>query len=412
MNELEIPHFTALTNLACASQGAKVLFATDEWFAPAKMFLELDAPVFKDGLFTDFGKWMDGWESRRRRTAGHDWCIVKLGTPGVLRGFEADTAFFTGNNVPAISVEACDCPDLAIPEGVTGTSGEMGTCASPEDIAKVDKALREQTHWREVLPKSPLGPGYEATRYNYFHCEDDRVVTHLRVNYFPDGGVARFRAYGEVRRDWDSQAANTQDELVDFAASWNGGAALAWSNAHYGVPRNCIAPGRARKMDEGWETARNPRRPAILEPGADGLVNFDYAKDWFIVKLGARCEVHEIEVDTNHFKGNFPESCLIEGIDDPVLAVRPVLAQMAYVETLAGHMDWRTVLPRTRCRAHEQRVFRLSDGEIEGSCGPVTHLRVTIFPDGGVSRLRVCGKLCPASTSEPAGLAPTLRAKL
>lgn len=376
------------------------MFATDEWFAPANMFLELDEPVFKEGLFTDFGKWMDGWETRRKRTAGHDWCIIQLGTPGVLRGFEADTAFFTGNNVPAMDILACNCPDLKIPDGVTGTSGEMGTCATSEDIKKVHEHLKS-IDWKEALPRSPLGPGYEDTRHNYLPCTYDGVVTHLRVNYYPDGGVARFRAFGEVQLAWESQG-RASVEPTDFAASWHGGVALAWSNAHYGVPSNCLAPGRAKKMDEGWETARNPRRPAILEPGPDGLVKFDYAKDWFIMKLGARCEVDSIEVDTNHFKGNFPESCLIEGIDDSVLLGRPVLDQMAHFgESGPGESAvWRPVLPRTRCRAHEQKTFSRAGGDL-ADAGAVTHLRLTIFPDGGVSRLRVLGRYRPAGSEAP-----------
>eukprot|EP00812_Abedinium_dasypus_P013089 NODE_659_length_1421_cov_468.073939.p1 GENE.NODE_659_length_1421_cov_468.073939~~NODE_659_length_1421_cov_468.073939.p1 ORF type:complete len:425 (-),score=104.16 NODE_659_length_1421_cov_468.073939:129-1214(-) len=354
------------------------------------MFLEQDPPVFKEGLFTDYGKWMDGWESRRKRQAGHDWCIVELGAAGIIRGFDVDTAFFTGNNVPAIGVMGCHCPGLTMPAGISGTSGKMGTCATPEDITKADEHLK-LVEWVEVLAKSPLHSGYEETRHNYFWVTHEEPLTHLRVNYYPDGGVARFRAYGEVH----FKMPRPVEELIDFAASWHGGAAVAWSNAHYGAPRNCLAPGRAAKMDEGWETARNPHRPEVLQAGKDGLVTFDYAKDWFIIKLGARCAVEEIEIDTNHFKGNFPESCLIEGMDDPWLAERPLLTQMQFLNPAraANPRGWREVLPRTRCVAHAQKYFRKSEGAVH-SPGPVTHLRVTIFPDGGISRVRVFGRHC------------------
>eukprot|EP00931_Biecheleriopsis_adriatica_P047462 TRINITY_DN27364_c0_g3_i1.p1 TRINITY_DN27364_c0_g3~~TRINITY_DN27364_c0_g3_i1.p1 ORF type:complete len:411 (-),score=86.85 TRINITY_DN27364_c0_g3_i1:56-1114(-) len=345
----------------------------------------MSQPTFKADLFTDFGKWMDGWESRRRRTPGHDWCIVELGAPGIIQGVEVDTAFFTGNNVPALSIQVCSAPGFAMPADlVCRSSGEGGIAATEEELQRAEEALNALS-WHELLPQSVLKPGYESTRHNFFACSSKTAVTHLRVNTYPDGGIARLRVFGEVLRDWNIVKA---DAVEDFALSRNGAVALAWSNAHYGLPRNCLAPGASRRMDEGWETARNPKRPAVLQPGPDGLCDCGYAFDWFIMRLGARCLLNELELDTSHFKGNFPESCLVEGLDDASLAAQPALEQMKYFAgPEASTRQWLPVLPRSRLGPHQAHTFNLE------SSRPVTHLRITIFPDGGIARVRARGCL-------------------
>eukprot|EP00933_Yihiella_yeosuensis_P023060 TRINITY_DN18019_c0_g2_i2.p1 TRINITY_DN18019_c0_g2~~TRINITY_DN18019_c0_g2_i2.p1 ORF type:complete len:404 (-),score=87.30 TRINITY_DN18019_c0_g2_i2:336-1547(-) len=387
----EKPKFASLTNLACSSQGAKIIFASDEWFAPAYRMIDLHDPVFKDGLFTDFGKWMDGWESRRRRTPGHDWCLIELAAPGIVRGFEIDTAFFTGNNVPAVSIQACHCPDLQVPGYPASCSdGEGGCCATAEELETVEAMIKGHD-WQELLPMSALKPGYETSRCNFFSCECHSAVTHLRVNAFPDGGIARLRVYGEVLKDWE---AAKMDSIEDFALSQNGGVALTWSNAHYGLPRNCLAPGPSRRMDEGWETARNPCRPPVLKAGSDGLVDCGYASDWFIMRLGARCELEELDIDTSHFKGNYPESCTVETLDDLSLAKLPALDQMEHFATEKDQdqKEWKTLLPRSRLGPHQSHNFKLQTKELS-KAGPATHLRITIFPDGGIARIRAYGRL-------------------
>merc|ERR550537_1223959 len=218
------------------------------------MLLQSHDPVWKEGEFTQYGKWMDGWESRRRRTAGHDWCVIQLGLPGVVRGFLLDTAFFTGNQVPHVSIMGAHVPDL-LPNH--RTKGEMGTCASVETIAEAEQELARYSSWVELLKETPLKPGYPDSRYHYVQCSTagtplaDRPITHIRVNYFPNGGVA-----------------------------------LAWSNEHYGVPRNLLLPNPAPDMGNGWETARNPQRPKILKEGADGQIVF-VGRDWAVFRLCA-----------------------------------------------------------------------------------------------------------------------------
>jgi allantoicase len=393
-----------LTDLASTAIGGQIIFATDEWFAPAQMFLDPEPPVFKEGLFTDFGKWMDGWETRRKRTPGHDWCLLKLGAPGTIYGFEIDTAFFTGNNVPAISIQGAWLPDgFEIPEEhldpgseAFANTGMMGTAATPGQIKCANELVSKLTFF-DLLPRSPLKPGYEETRLHYFTVQSPKPATHLRINYFPDGGVARLRVYGEV-----AAPPTKLNVRCDFASALKGGAALCWSNEHYGTPSNCVLPNRAPNMGNGWETARNPQRPAILELGNDGHVDFSYSKDWFVMKLGSRCDIEEIEVDTNHFKGNFPESAVIEVCDLPQIMSLPILEQKSKFEDqkFRDSVAWKPLLKRTKMHPHAQQVF--ARGNDEPHClqeaGPATHVRVTIFPDGGISRLRMHGRAAPLSS--------------
>lgn len=317
-----IPPFTHLADLASARVGGRAIETNDDFFAPKSHLVKPEAPVFIPGKYTARGKWMDGWESRRRRTPGHDWCIVQLGMRGRLRGVDVDTSFFTGNFPSHCSIDARD--------DATGTG------------------------WRTVLPKTAL----RGDSHNYLSVGSDHPWTHLRLNIFPDGGVARLRAYGDVVVDWSRVA--RAGRAVDLAALRHGGLVLAASDVHYGAKDNMLMPGRAKNMGDGWETRR--RRG----PG----------HDWAIVRLGTPGVLTKVEIDTNHFKGNFPDSASIEGC----------LAPGASVDALSS-APWSEVLPQTKLEAHHRHLFVKQLRHR----GPVSHVRLNIFPDGGVSRFRVHG---------------------
>ncbi len=314
-------------NLASAGLGARGLFATDQFFAPLGRMLADSEPVFVPDKFDENGKWMDGWETRRRRAGGHDHCIIKLATSGRILGFDIDTANFTGNYAPAVSVEACigeDDPD-------------------------------ETTRWVTVLPHKPLGP----SAHHYFVCDNFETWTHLRLSIFPDGGIARFRAYGVP----DLGARNSDGE-IDLGAALNGGRILAYSDAHYGAYDRMLAPGRAHNMGDGWETRR--RR----EPG----------HDWIIIALGARGRITRALVDTLHFKGNFPDRCSLQAAD--MRHFGDLLSDAIVTDS----MFWPQLLPEHKLGANQEHGFSdLAD------LGSVTHVRFNIYPDGGVSRLRLFG---------------------
>jgi allantoicase len=168
--------------------------------------------------------------------------------------------------------------------------------------------------------------------------------------------------YGEVIPDWEQL--KRAGGHIDLAAAENGALVLTCSDMFFGHRHNLIMPGRAADMSDGWETKR--RRG----PG----------HDWTIIKLARPGHIQRVEVDTSHFKGNFPESCLLEACN----------VGNATTEALTDlSTPWTTVLPRTKLQAHTRHFF---DQELLDT-GVASHLRFSIFPDGGVSRLRVYGTL-------------------
>jgi allantoicase len=325
--------------------GGKTLATNDDFFAPMDNLLKAAAPVFIVDKYTDNGKWMDGWESRRKRGVtpeSHDWCILQLGAPGIIRGVNVDTAFFTGNFPEYCAIEACE----AAPD-------------APAKELSLNKSL-----WKEILPKSRLLGG----TCNLFAIADSGRYTHLRLRIYPDGGVARLRVHGEAAPDLSQLKAG--GELIDLAAAQNGGAVVTCNDSFFGPKDNLILPGRAATMGEGWETRRK------RGPG----------NDWIIVKLAAAGGIKKLEIDTNHFKGNFPDSCSIEGLVAPKRDLLPVDFRDR------TDLKWEEILPRTQLQAHHRHFF---DREIrtEAATRKYDYVRLNIFPDGGVSRLRVLGTL-------------------
>lgn len=310
-----------LIDLASERLGGSVLYATDDYFAEKENLLKPAKAVWKEHEYTDRGKWMDGWESRRKRVPGYDYAIIRLGARGIVRGVIVDTSFFRGNYPESCSIDATS----------------MRSDASIESLLTAE--------WREILPRTEL----QGDSENLMNVTSSEAVSHLRFNIFPDGGVARLRVHGEIVPDW--RLAGGLANEVDLAAAENGGEVLQCSDMFFGPKHNLIMPGRALNMSDGWETRR--RRG----PG----------HDWVVVKLATEGLVRRIEVDTNHFKGNYPDTASIDGSRD-------------------GE-NWIELLPRTKLQAHTRHFFI----DELATAGPFTHLRVNVFPDGGVSRLRVWG---------------------
>jgi allantoicase len=328
-----MPSFTDLVDLASERLGGAAIAANDEFFAGKENLVKSGRAVFREDEYTDRGKWMDGWETRRRRTPGHDWCVIRLGLPGIVHGVVVDTSHFKGNYPEACSLDACDAPGDPAPEAI------------------------EASRWREILPRSELSGDAE----NAFEVRGAAPATHVRLNIFPDGGVARLRVYGVVTPDRERLR---RDAEVDLAAVENGALVLAANDMFFGNRGNLILPGPSRGMHDGWETRR--RRG----PG----------HDWALVQLAGRGVIRRVSVDTSHFKGNAPGSCSIEGLDAPGADAAALSAASA---------PWKEILPQTPLSPDRLHAF---DGEIRDA-GPVTHARLNIFPDGGVARLRLFGFL-------------------
>lgn len=326
----ESPAFTQLTDLAAERLGGKVLYATDDFFAEKENLIAPTRGVFIADKYTDRGKWMDGWESRRKRVPGHDWAVIQLATSGKIKGFDIDTNFFLGNHPPHASIEAIYLDNA---EGITDW---------------------DTLSWKEILPKSHLDAGSQ----NFYESNSDAIYTHLRLHIYPDGGVARLRVYGEVFKNWDTFDASQE---IDLVAAINGGQAIACNDMFFSAMSNLIMPNRGANMGDGWETKRN-RTPNN--------------RDWVVLKLAHKGTVDSIIVDTCHFKGNYPDSCSIE-------------ACVSDTDDVVNNASWQTLLPQQKLSADFIHEFAQEVNDL----GAVTHIRLNIFPDGGVSRLRIFGKI-------------------
>ena len=326
--------FAHLTDLASDATGAFVLFATDDYFAEKENLLKPSAPVWIADRYTDKGKWMDGWESMRKREPGHDHCVVRLGMPGEIHGLLVDTTHFKGNAPQEVSVEGIEAPD-------TITARE----------------LVDHPGWKEILPRT-------AVRADFPNAIPLPSVspraTHVRLHIYPDGGVARLRVYGVVRPDprtfWRAGS-------IDLAAIENGGTIAAVSDQFFGPPSNLLLPGRGVNMGDGWETKR--RRT----PGSD----------WCVLWLGRRGKVERVELDTHFFKGNAPQATLIEALDETELAPGELSARLRSTD------PWPVLVSRAPLVQHRRHVIDPDRPMV------ATHLRVHIFPHGGVNRMRVFG---------------------
>jgi allantoicase len=211
---------------------------------------------------------------------------------------------------------------------------------SADDLRKGD--------WTPLVERSPL----RGDTANAFAVESPRRWTHVRLSIYPDGGVARLRVHGEVVAD---PALVEALGTVDLAALELGGAVTGCSNLYYGAPDRMIAPGQARSMGEGWETSR--RR--------------DGANDWVEVRLAARGVVRVAELDTTWFLGNAPGAAALASYDGDTAPT--------------GGTGWRPLMPRTALQPDTRHRFRLDAAE------PATHVRLDVYPDGGMARLRLWG---------------------
>ena len=315
-------------DLAQPRLGSVVAYATDDFFAEKARLIDPAPPVFIPGKYDGNGKWMDGWESRRKRVPGHDWCVVRLGVPGVIAGFEIDTSHFTGNYPPGAELEVCTSPHT-----------------NPGDDAE----------WAKVTERLAL----QGNSRTYVAIDHNQPVTHVRLHIFPDGGVARLRVWGRVMPDWSLAPTDTPIDLL--AMAWGGRGIIA-NDEHFGRVENLTAPGRGVDMGDGWETRR--RR----EPG----------HDWAILELGAPGVIEAVTVDTAHFKGNYPDRCSIQA--SPAVEGSPE-------EIAVDAEHWLTLLPQMKLQPDHIHEFKTL-----APLGPVRLIRLNIFPDGGVSRLRVCGR--------------------
>lgn len=329
--------FADFLDLASSRLGGFALASNDDFFAERDNLLKPEAAAFVVDAYTERGKWMDGWESRRNRTPGkdHDWVVIRLGLPGELVGVDVDTSYFVGNAPEEIELQG-----LVHDEPLR-----------PHEVAQIP-----EERWRPLIARTRVNRG----AHNLLHVKPLGRVTHVRLKIFPDGGVARFRAYGTVKPDWSRVMPG---QLVDLASVAWGGKSLACNDAFFSSRDNINLPWSSRRMDDGWET----RRRRSYNASADG-------GDWIIVKLGKVAEVRQAILETHHFKGNPPDLARLDGIHLPGAELSDLLDK-----------PWDVLLPEVKLEPHWTHSYAKELRPV----GPITHVRLVIQPDGGVSRLRL-----------------------
>ena len=318
-----------MIDLAQSRLGTKIVYKTDEFFAPAKRIINPWPPVFKEGVFDKHGKWMDGWETRRKRGKGHDYLILKLGKPGKIHKVDIDTSYFSGNQPRQVSLDAC--------------------------FSK-KKLPSKSSNWIKILKKKTT----KANSHHFFNIKNKSIFTHVKLNIYPDGGVASLRIYGSM------QPKNKfGKKIINLTSVLNGATPIACNNEHFGRAENILAPGTGKNMGDGWETRRSRGK------------NFD----WLILKCAAIGKIKKIQIDTHHFKGNYPDKCSLQAAYSN--------QKMSSKTIVNKSKKWKLLLNKVKLYAHKKHNFK---NKLMKN-NKVNYIKINIFPDGGISRIRVFGKV-------------------
>ena len=329
MNRKKYIYLNGLIDLAQSRLGTKVVYKTDEFFAAAKRIINPWPPIFKEGVFDQHGKWMDGWETKRKRTRGNDYLILKLGKQGKINKVDVDTSYFNGNQPSKVSLEAC--------------------------FSK-NKIPNKKSNWVTILSKKTTKPN----SHHFFNIKNKSIFTHVKLNIFPDGGVARLRLYGamEIKRNFGK-------EMINLTSVLNGATPIACNNEHFGRAENILAPGSGKNMGDGWETRRSRGK------------NFD----WLILKCATQGNVSTIQIDTHHFKGNYPDKCSLQAAFISGEIKNSVIVEKS--------KKWKLLLKKVKLHSHKKHNFKNNLMKNK----KINYVKINIFPDGGISRIRLFGKV-------------------
>ena len=321
--------FKNTVNLAEPKFGSKIIYKTDQFFGAASRILNSQKPIFKEGVYDHHGKWMDGWETRRKRKAGHDYLIIKLGRPGKIFDVDIDTSFFSGNQPSQASLQACYSRNKP----------------------------SKKTSWKTILNKKKLGPD----KNHNFKIKNNSTFNFIKLNIFPDGGIARLKLNGKV----DLEKINLKGKNVNLSLISNGSTIVSCNNEHFGKAENVLSPGVGVNMGDGWETRRSRGK------------NFD----WIIIKFGMPGIINKLEIDTHHFKGNYPDTFTVQSA---------LISNKAKSKKIVKNSKkWNLLLGKTKLKPNKKHSFQSKTFKKN----KVNCLRINIFPDGGISRIRAFGQV-------------------
>ena len=321
--------FRNTVNLAEPKFGSKIIYKTDQFFGAASRILNSQKPIFKEGIYDHHGKWMDGWETRRKRETGHDYLIIKLGRPGKIFNVDVDTSFFSGNQPSQASLQACYSKNKP----------------------------SKNTNWKTILNKKKLGPN----KNHNFKIKNHSTFNFIKLNIFPDGGIARLKLNGKV----DLEKINLKGKNVNLSLISNGSTIVGCNNEHFGKAENVLSPGVGVNMGDGWETRRSRGK------------NFD----WIIIKFGMPGIINKLEIDTHHFKGNYPETFTVQSA--------LISNKAKSKKIIKNSKKWRLLIGKTKLKPHKKHSFKSKTFKKN----KVNYLRINIFPDGGISRIRAFGQV-------------------
>jgi allantoicase len=310
--------------------GTKIINCSDEFFAPAARIINPLPPIFKENIFDNHGKWMDGWETRRRRAKGNDYLIIKLGKPGKIQLVDVDTTYFNGNQ-----------PEYAQLEG----------CFSKNNNLKNIK-------WIKITNKNKLKPNHN----NILKSKSSKTFNFVRLNIFPDGGVARLRLFGSI--DLSLQKLSNKN-IIDLASVINGSRVVACSDEHFGNAINILLPGKSKNMGNGWETRRRRGQ----------------GYDWVLLKLGLSGYPTSFEINTHYFRGNYPDCFSIQGINNN--------KNISTNSIIKNSKKWKTIISKTKLKPHNSLKIKM----LKKFYKKYNYFKLNIYPDGGISRFRVYGKI-------------------
>ena len=320
--------FRNTVNLAEPKFGSKVIYKTDQFFGAASRILNSQKPIFKEEVYDNHGKWMDGWETRRKRKAGHDYLIIKLGRPGKIFDVDIDTSFFSGNQPSQASLQACYSKNKP----------------------------SKNTNWKTILNKKKLGPD----KNHNFKIKNHSTFNFIKLNIFPDGGVARLKLIGKI----DLEKINLKGKNVNLSLILNGSTIVSCNNEHFGKAENVLSPGVGINMGDGWETRRSRGK------------NFD----WLILKCATAGKINKIQIDTHHFKGNYPDRCSLQAAY--------LNNKTSFKNVVKKSKKWNFLLNKVKLHAHKKHNFNNK----QMKKNKINYIRINIFPDGGISRIRVFGR--------------------